>query len=200
MFDSGSYVDGDYFGVQWKYDCVHENQVEWYKNTVEKLTEENGGEVPSSLAFMHIPPIEMQQAYYEWRDNNFNDTDDVKYLFGEIGEHKKCVYSSEYNYGFFDALLEEGSTKGVFFGHDHLNNLSLNYKGIQMTYGCSIDYLAYIGIKDYGAQRGCTVITCKPDSTFEVSQENYYQDKYQSVNEKEDVSMGSFYADEETEE
>jgi hypothetical protein len=176
----------------WKYDCIHKNQIEWYKEKIASLTEENNGVTPKSLAFFHIPLIEMQQAYYEYRDNGFQDTDDVKYLFGKIGEKEEMICSSAKNEGLFDAMLEVGSTQGVFFGHDHLNNMSLNYKGIQLTYTYSIDYLAYSGIAKYGLQRGCTLINVSPDGEFEISQENYYQDKYQATNTKEEVTMADY--------
>jgi 3',5'-cyclic AMP phosphodiesterase CpdA len=192
MFDSHSYTDNDYFGILWKYDCIHKNQIEWYKEKIASLTEENNGVTPKSLAFFHIPLIEMQQAYYEYRDNGFQDTDDVKYLFGKIGEKEEMICSSAKNEGLFDAMLEVGSTQGVFFGHDHLNNMSLNYKGIQLTYTYSIDYLAYSGIAKYGLQRGCTLINVSPDGEFEISQENYYQDKYQATNTKEEVTMADY--------
>lgn len=195
MFDSHSYIDNDYLGLLWKYDCVHENQVEWYKDTVASFADENGGTAPKSLAFFHMPIQEMQTAYYEYRDNGFNDTADVQYNFGKAGEHDIVVYPSEKNYGLFDAFLETDSTKGIFFGHDHLNNFSLTYKGIQITYDYTIDYLAYSGIYKYGAQRGCTVIDISPDSSFNCYQENYYQDKYQTVKQKEAVTMDNYYSD-----
>jgi 3',5'-cyclic AMP phosphodiesterase CpdA len=192
MLDSHSYVDNDYFGIMWKYDCVHQNQVDWYKAQVSALTEENNGTTPKSLAFFHIPPIEMRNAYYEYRDNDFNDTDDVQYIYGKAGEVDNVVYSSEYNYGLFDAFKELGSTQGAFFGHDHVNNMSLNYQGIKLTYGYSIDYLAYSGISKYGTQRGCTIIDIAPDGTFDNHLENYYQDKYKSTKQKESVTMADY--------
>lgn len=42
----------------------------------------------------------------------------------------------------FQKLLELGSTKYVFCGHDHRNTFSFTYQGIRMTYGMSIDYSA----------------------------------------------------------
>ena len=200
MLDSGSYVDGDVFGILWKYDCVHKNQVDWYESQIKLLTEENNGKVPTSLMFFHIPPEEMKNAYYEYRDNGYNDTADVKYLYGKAGEKGAAIYTSEYNYGLFDRVKELGSTKGIFMGHDHLNNFTLMYDGIQLSYGYSIDYLAYSGISKYGAQRGCNIITCAPDGTFTTELQNYYQDKYQSQHTKENVSMGDFYTKEEMEE
>ncbi len=196
VFDSHSYVDGDYFGIKWKYDCVHKNQIEWYKNTVKELTDENGGVQPKSLAFFHIPMQEMRDAFKEYTDAGNKDTNDVKYKYGVIAEGGQIVCCGKYNYGLFDAFTQNG-TQGVFFGHDHLNNISLNYKGVQLTYGYSIDYLAYgSAISKFGRQRGCTVITVKPDGSFDNAQENYYQDKYVSVQEKESVDLEHDMAEE----
>lgn len=196
MLDSHSYIDNDYFGIFWKYDCIHKNQIEWYENQINAQTEENYGATPKSFLFFHIPVVEMRDAYNEYSENGFNDTENTKYMFGKAGEHKAVVYSSNYNNGLVDKCIELGSTDGMFFGHDHLNNISLKYKGIQMTYGNSIDYLAYSNIKSYGNQRGCTLINIKPDGTYNIVQENYYQDKYQGILEKENVTMDDYYADE----
>ena len=86
-------------------------------------------------------------------------------------------------------MLELGSTKGIFCGHDHVNNAVLEYKGILLTYGMSIDYLAYTNLNSEGAQRGCTVINLTQDGELSVSLENYYQDKYPSKYEKEEITM-----------
>ena len=86
-------------------------------------------------------------------------------------------------------MLELGSTDTVFCGHDHLNNFSLNYKGINLCYSYSIDSLAYSGISKLGSQRGCTVINVDENGNAEHHLENYYQDKYVSFYEKEDVTM-----------
>ena len=53
----------------------------------------------------------------------------------------------------------------------------------------SVDYLAYPGIYKLGSQRGCTIINIRPDGTYECHPENYYQDKYRSLYEKEPVTM-----------
>lgn len=193
MLDSHSYVDNDLVGLLMKYDTIHENQVEWYAQTVNSLTAENNGITPKSLAFFHIPNPEFKEAWMEYVSNDFNDTNNVQYKYGMLGEKDLLICSSSYNYGFFDKCLELGSTQGIFAGHDHLNNFSVNYKGIQLTYGYSIDYLAYFGIMDYGAQRGCTLIDVMPDGSFDCKNENYYQEKYASPNAKEMISMDNYY-------
>lgn len=192
MLDSHSYVDGDVLGIMWKYDCIHENQIDWYENTLKSFEQQNSGIMPKSLAFFHMPLQEYQDAWYEYRDHDFKDTDNVKYIYGKAGESDAIIFPSEYNYGFFDKVRELGSTKGIFCGHDHLNNFSVDYKGVRLSYTYTVDYLAYIGIMKYGLQRGCTVIDVKPDGSFDCWQENYYQDKYSPVNPKEQVTMEDY--------
>lgn len=195
MVDSNAYLDDDKLGILWHYDAIHEDQVKWYESQIKLLTEENNGIVPKSFMFYHIPIAEMKTAYDEYKDNDFKNTENAQYLFGKDGEKDAVVYASDLNYGMFDKVLELGSTQGMFFGHDHLNNFSMMYKGIQMTYGYSIDYLAYSGISKFGTQRGCTIIMANQDGSYSISQENYYQDKYKSINEKEQVSMDDYYGE-----
>ncbi len=195
MLDSHAYMDDDAFGILWHYDCVHENQVQWYSDTLQTLSEENNGTMPKSLIFLHMPLQEYKEAWGEYTENDYQDTDDVQYIYGKAGEHDLVVYCSEENYGLFDTALALGSTQGFFCGHDHLNNFSLDYKGIRLTYSYTIDYLAYIGIMKYGLQRGCTVIDLYSDSTFDCYRENYYQDKYQATLAKEDVLMEDYNDD-----
>ncbi len=38
------------------------------------------------------------------------------------------------NYGMFDVFKKTDSTKYVFAAHDHLNNFSVDYEGIRLTY------------------------------------------------------------------
>ena len=206
LFDSHSYVDGDYFGIAWKYDNIHDNQIEWYKNKITELSKQNEAVINSledpekveqykdlktvkSSAFMHIPLTEYREAWNEFVDNGYNDTENVKYNYGTVGESGKLVYCGVRDDNLFETMQELGSTDSVFCGHDHLNNFSLNYKGINLNYGMSIDYLAYSGISKLGAQRGCTVLDVSKDGTLVSSLQNYYQDKYISQYTKEDVTM-----------
>ncbi len=199
VFDSHSYVDGDFLGIMWKYDNIHENQVQWYKDTLALLNNENneiykelGSEEVSdikSAAFFHIPLTEQKDAWYEYVENGFKDTEDVKFCYGVAGESGKIVYSGIHEDNLFETMEELGSTKAVFCGHDHYNNFSIEYKGIRLTYGMSVDYLAYPGIYKLGSQRGCTVIEFAPDGSFDCHPESYYQEKYTSAYDKEAVEM-----------
>ena len=59
--------------------------------------------------------------------------------------------------------------------------MSLEYKGIRLTYGMSIDYLAMPGIARDTKQRGATLITTHKDSSIDIEQipltsiEKYYE-------------------------
>lgn len=206
VLDSGSYTEDDPLGIKWDYECMDESQVKWYKETVEKYSAYNEGIYNSlpeesrpaekdkfttvqSLLFFHIPLKETRNAYNEYVNNNSQNTENVEYIRGNAGEEDKVVYCSEYEDNLFETVLELGSTNAMFYGHDHLNNFVLEYKGVTLSYGYSVDYSAYAGIAKKGYQRGCAVITCSPDTSFNITHENYYQDKYPSLYEKEEVDM-----------
>lgn len=189
--DSNSYTDGDIFGMLWKYDNIHNDQVDWYQAEIEKINVANRkinpeiGKVKNSV-FIHIPLREYRDAWKEYVENNNKDTENVKYLGGVMGESNKENSNGEMTYGVYcgsgdDNLFEVGKEIGleaVYCGHDHYNNFSVDYKGIRLTYGMSIDYLAYIGIWEEKSQRGCTLITFANDGSYSVEAENYYQPKY----------------------
>ena len=189
VFDSHSYTNGDYLGIRWIYDNIHENQVEWYENTIKDIKEKNGGkDVPTSV-FMHIPLVEYRDAWNEYLENGKKDTENTKFVRGEIGEKDPYVYCGVGEDNLFEKMLECKSTDSIFFGHDHLNNTILNYKGVNFVYGYSVDYFAYSGIDKQGSQRGCVVIDIAEDGKQTITHENYYQDKYQPVIPKEEVTM-----------
>lgn len=188
MIDTHSFTEDDPFGIAWDYDWVKEDQIEWYKDMIE-LYCKGEEETTKSLAFFHIPLLEVREAYWEYVNNGSQNTEDVKFIKGNPGEKDPVVFPSETDTALFDTMVELGSTQGFFYGHDHLNNFVVEYKGITMSYGYSIDYFAYGGIDGYGYQRGCQMITVHPDGSFDIIHENYYQDKYVPLYEKEDVDM-----------
>lgn len=187
FMDSHSYTDGDIFGIFWKYDNIHANQVDWYEEKI-KAAQENNPDV-KSLVFLHIPLVEFRDAYDEYLENGENDTENVKYVSGDICEKDPYVYCGMGEDDLFEKMLELGSTQAVFCGHDHENSIVLNYKGIDMTYNYSVDYLAYVGMSKRGDHRGCTVVTVNPDGTYTQVHESYYQAKYEPLYPKEEVSF-----------
>ena len=161
LLDSNDYIPG---GQLNEYDYIHDDQVNWYARQVRQLSQKEGYTIPSML-FFHIPLQEYKEAYELYESGS----DEVQYYYGEIGEtmiDKIC--SSKYPSKLFNTALELGSTKAMFCGHDHYNNLSVEYKGIRLTYGYSIDYLAMPGIEEDTKQRGATLITINKSGEYEI--------------------------------
>ena len=94
----------------------------------------------------------------------------IKTWIGCFDYAELCPVCGAYPSALFDRMLALGSTTGVFCGHDHYNNMSLEYKGIRLTYGMSIDYLAMPGIEHDTAQRGAELITIHPDASWDLVQ------------------------------
>ena len=118
FMDSNRYYFGSYFG----YDYFKDNQIQWYSDLVDYTTDKNGGVVPS-LMFYHIPLPEVNDA---WEQAN---PDLVE------GEKNEASCNPDYNSGFFEVIKEKGSTKGMYFGHDHVNDFIINYEGVDFAYG-----------------------------------------------------------------
>ena len=184
LIDSQAYVkDNIIESIRGTYDNIHENQVQWYEDEINRMNAENkaideNAETVKSIAFFHIPLVEMLDGWTEFKDNGYKDTENVKFIDGIMAEGGKVVYCGLGEDNLFEKMLELDSTKAMFNGHDHLNSTTFEYKGIQFSYGYSIDYFAYSGIDKVGSQRGCTIITCKPDTTFNIDKYNYYSDRY----------------------
>lgn len=155
LMDSGAYLsDGAINGSE--YDRIHDDQIAWYAETVRRYPG-----VPS-LIFFHIP-IEEYRAAAQALDGG---QPDARYLFGENGEMCSCPAEES---DLFETALALGSTKAMFCGHDHLNNLGVNYRGIDLVYGLSVDYLAYPGIAEKTSQRGGTLIILR-DGGYRIEQ------------------------------
>lgn len=116
----------DYYGTNYQF--ITKEQIEWYKWVIAGLTEQNGGVTPESTAMFHIAIPEYHLAYLQWKASGY----DPAMGFGEKREQVCCP---KINTGFFDVMKELGSTKNVVVGHDHVNNYSVLYDGIRLTYG-----------------------------------------------------------------
>ena len=162
IMDSNRYNFGSYFG----YDYFKDNQIEWYQRLIKATKEDNGGVVVPSLMFYHIPLPEIDDA---WDKAKAGDPEAIL-KYGEKGE---TTCPPEYNSGFFDVIVNEGSTHGMYFGHDHVNNFIVNYKGIDFAYGVKATDRVYYGDSMLGGR----VITLKSDHTVE------YQDYYHTYGE-----------------
>lgn len=137
------------------YDHFHDNQIEWYENTIKSIAKEvNGDEskVVPSLAFFHVPMKEYMTAYEEAKG-----TDNRLWGYRFPNEDGTPAVDDM----MFEKMVELGSTKGCFAGHDHMNNFSVMKDGIRLTYGLSDDHNIYLT-----PLRGGILINIKNDGSF----------------------------------
>lgn len=180
MFDSGRDIIDKYreeHGVPADmrgYDFLKKNQIEWYKHKVDELTETYGKF--KSLMFFHIPLKEYELAIETEPDENgcFNFRNDtgIEVLYGSAYEG---IGSSPFNSGMFDAILEKDSTKGVFCGHDHVNDFCIKYKGVCLTYLQTGGYETYCLDEKNGSPeekwpQGATIIRISDNGDFALKQ------------------------------
>lgn len=154
LMDSNMYYYNPETGMDDGYDCFHENQIQWYADTVKSIAKQvNGDEsrVVPSLAFFHIPMREYETAYKEARAN------------GAVldGSKLEQVYCSNHDDEMFETMKRLSSTKGCFAGHDHMNNYTVDYQGIRLAYGYSCDHNIYLV-----PQKGGTLIYINGDGSF----------------------------------
>lgn len=109
----------NYTEEEGEYDYIKTSQVNWYESHVSLDTTD-------SVMFMHIPLRQFMNP--------------VNYS-GTFGEDK--VYAQGIDTGLFDAIVSHGLTKGVFVGHDHLNDFSFELDGVLLAYGQVTGYNAY---------------------------------------------------------
>ena len=160
FLDSNMYGEGGWFYSG--FDCIHEDQVDWCMDKLSKLKKENSD--VKAMAFFHIPVNEFKEAYEKMKMGDKA----VVYKHGNIGEADDHFGIPKFEGTFFNRAVDNGIIKWMFCGHDHLNTLSLVYKGIQLTYGMSIDYLGYKGIMNRHTQRGGTLITRHTDGNVSI--------------------------------
>ncbi len=143
MFDSNQYV-GDL-----GYDCVHEDQIEWYKNTSKALKLINNGETVPAMAFQHIIVQDVCEELYFKSAVDLGELglsfDGVSYTYIPNITALKTGYIFEptcpgyYNLGQFDAMVETGDVVAIYSGHDHQNSFVVEKDGIDIinTPGCT---------------------------------------------------------------
>jgi len=118
FFDSHA-ERAEYTEEEGEYDYIKESQVAWYEDHVATDTTD-------SVAYMHMP---LRQYI------------DSEGYVGVFDEDK--VYAQGVDTGLFDAMALAGKTKGVFVGHDHLNDFYVVREGIMLAYGRISGFNAY---------------------------------------------------------
>lgn len=154
------------------YDHLWDNQIEWYEWAV-KGNNKLAGKTVQSTVIAHIPVYEYYEAWHSVATN----IDEENGILGEIDPAYSEIASGvrgEYecpppiSNGFFDKVKELGSTKDILVGHDHLNNYSIVYEGIRLSYSLKTGFGSYYS----ESLQGATTITIS--STGETTVSNHY--------------------------
>ncbi len=130
------------------------SQVSWYEWIVKGL-EASGYD--KSMMFFHVPFPEYSDAYNEWENSGFDNNMGA-------GSKNEDVCSSTYNPGMFNKILEMKNTTHTFVGHDHVNDYSIKYKDVILTYGLKSSRQFYYQEDMIGG----TLITIKSDSNVSI--------------------------------
>ena len=134
-----------------------EEQVSWYKNTVNDIESDTGNPVPS-FVFFHIPIPETLTAHEQYKSDSSIGS----------GEQVDEVRVQSLDNGFFSAIKECGSTDALFFGHDHRNNTFIECDDVMFCYGRKTGITVYFEPGTVGAN----LITVTADD-FTVNRINW---------------------------
>lgn len=121
-----------------EYEYITSEQINWYVETSKSYWSQYPDH--NSLAFFHIPLMEYQRV---WDSGSC------------VGHKRERICSPKQNSGFFSAALEQGNMKGIFVGHDHINDFNGALQGIRLVYGRLTGYNSY-GEADFS--RGARII------------------------------------------
>ena len=163
FMDSGSYMteqDKTEYGVTKEgevYDGVKTSQVSWYNEKHAALAAQYGDF--KSVLVVHIPPLQAEKEYTE-----------ADFLYGN---KREGVCESGFDAGLWNALLSNGSTQAVFFGHDHVNDFGTMHDGILLSYIQASGYGVYNMQSKFGSPenewiQGCTLLTIADDAAYKA--------------------------------
>lgn len=129
-----------------------DEQITWYEQTLSDVHERAGRVLPS-FAFFHIPVAEAKGAHEAFASDPLIGS-------GECREH----VDTQAENGFFEAVRRIGSTKALFYGHDHINNTHINYQGVLFAYALKSGKSCYW----HDDMLGGNLITVRQDGSFAV--------------------------------
>lgn len=172
------------------YDNVHENQIEWYRNTRDEYEKKCGRLIPS-IVIQHIPVPEVFELLSEVRRGTKGAVQGFRNHAGKwYALNKDRVNANGFmrespadpmeNSGEFDAMAEKGDVVGIYFGHDHINSFNGKVRGIDVGYTQGAGFHIY----GPGLDRGVRMINLSDDGTFETYDLRYRDIVGKKVKEK----------------
>ncbi|MBQ2902957.1 MAG: metallophosphoesterase family protein [Clostridia bacterium] len=158
LIDSNDYQRNSQGGLS--YDCVHDDQIEWYEKKSEELKAANSGKPLPSILFQHMPVQQMCDGLKEvTAEDDYSLFRDGKYFkFGHKiieGRIRECPCPPclENNHrSQFESWKKTGNIVAAFFGHDHVNDFHIKIDGIDLYQTLGAGYFTY------GAERGGRLI------------------------------------------
>lgn len=166
-------------GYSWA--MLSKNQIAWYEDAVVTASKYSDEETVKSGIILHIPPYCYLHAASEAYKTEHSIFDIGKWMntVGSISyadSYSPDVWNEGYKdsfgimhepYGgpvyndhFFDTIERLGSTDFIIAGHEHMNNFSINYHGVRLTYGMKTGDAAY---HEYGIDGGTNIRFTKDD-------------------------------------
>ncbi len=113
----------------------HDEQINWYRSTAAKVNAYMGAEVPSFLC-VHVPLAEVTTALVNAGYQAKADTESVSHNYEtNLGFKQARTVGSSAMSEFILPYLKAAGTDGTFFGHQHVNSISVEWEGIRFTYG-----------------------------------------------------------------
>lgn len=120
---------------------LNEKQIKWFESCASSINALTSNSSEISVIF-HIPNVQYQYAFDAAWDEDAGEWKPGSDAYGEKNEKICCERDGNGNpkeNGFFAAAKNVGA-KFVFCGHEHMNNFSVEYEGIRLTYTLKIGY------------------------------------------------------------
>lgn len=131
-------------------------QQQWFSWAADGINAYSGGAAEISV-MLHIPLPDYQTAYDAAWNAEKKCWNEGYNAYGALHEEICCEKDGDGNpvdRGFFDIIKSKGTVKHVLCGHEHMNNFSIEYEGVRLTYMMKLGYGSGFQV----GFNGCTVL------------------------------------------
>ncbi len=154
------------------YQTITEGQIAWYKQEIDSLQaiyaaqEDNEHTIIPTVIYAHIQLPEFKTAYEQASAKAADAEFVIEQTLSNTNINSIAEDGPKVNNGFFDVLVEKGSTKAYFVGHAHVFYFQVKYKGIVLGFGPQTGFSKLF--KNNEAPRKTYLYTFKEDLSFET--------------------------------
>ncbi|MDR3313581.1 MAG: metallophosphoesterase [Oscillospiraceae bacterium] len=167
-----------------QYEGIETHQLDWYRTVSDQLKAQNGGAPVPSFVFQHVPFPEIfeylrpARKKREPKTREFLGKDfwwkppfpNFLHIHGVMME----IPCPGRTTGQLQAHLEQGDVRGIAFGHDHVNQFTVNAKGIKVE---QMGSAALAGGYGTYCTRGANLFTFAEDGSYKRRSYSYLQMK-----------------------